>query len=106
LRIIAVERFLGPDHIAMRSVTSPPLQGRGAGVGCCRAGSMLARKLLKRHRAASFATHPLPPPLKGRGDIAFDAVGVELLQTLDHQSAAGELAAVNLAHGHDSRKRA
>jgi len=38
-----------------------------SGAGCDRTGSMPVKELLQRHRAASSATHPLPPPLKGRG---------------------------------------
>ena len=47
----------------------PSLSREGQGVGSGRAGSMPARKLLQRHRAASVAPHPLVPSPAGEGKI-------------------------------------
>src|SRR5438552_14519928 len=60
---VGVENEVG--HLLFSFHTSPPCKG-GAGVGCFRGGSMPARKLIHRHRAGSFATHPFIPSLVGR----------------------------------------
>ena len=50
------------------AVHLPSLSREGSGVGCFRAGSMPARKLLQPHRAASGAPTPSPSP-DGEGKL-------------------------------------